>query len=45
MGATPLIRQRAKVLTAGFVAGPLLPVLGTTVEAVTGAVVPYLEQI
>ena len=24
-GATPLIRQRAKVLTAGFVAGPLLP--------------------
>ncbi len=44
-GATPLIRQRAKVLTAGFVAGPLLPVLGTAAEAVTGAVVPYLEQI
>ncbi len=44
-GATPLMRQRAKVLTAGFVAGPLLPVIGTAVEAVTGAVVPYLEQI
>ena len=40
---SPLMRQRAKVLTAGFVAGPLLPVLGTTLEALTGMVVPNLE--
>jgi class 3 adenylate cyclase len=44
-GATPLIRQHAKVLTAGFVVGPLLPVLGTAAEAVAGVAVPYLEQI
>ena len=42
---SPLMRQRAKVLTAGFVAGPLLPVLGTTLEALTGMVVPNLELI
>jgi class 3 adenylate cyclase len=44
-GATPLVRQHARVLTAGFVAGPLLPVVGTTVEAVTGVEVPHLELI
>ena len=33
-GSTPLIRQRARVLMAGLAVGYLLPVLGTTVEAV-----------
>jgi class 3 adenylate cyclase len=44
-GETPLIRQRAKVLAAGFMGGPLLPVIGTAAEVVTGVTVPYLEQL
>ena len=42
-GATPLARQRARVLLAGFAVGQLAPVLGTTLEAVTGMTVPYLN--
>ncbi|MBI3454356.1 MAG: GAF domain-containing protein, partial [Candidatus Rokubacteria bacterium] len=44
-GATPLVRQRARVLTAGFAVGYLPPVLGTAVEAVLRAPVPYLDEI
>jgi class 3 adenylate cyclase len=43
--ASPLNRQRARVLAAGFAVGQLLPVLGTTVEAVSGWRVPYLNAI
>ena len=43
--ASPLNRQRARVLAAGFGVGQLLPVLGTTVEAVSGWTVPYLNVI
>jgi class 3 adenylate cyclase len=42
---SPLVRQRARVLAVGFMAGPLVPVIGTAVEVVTGTVVPYLEQL
>ena len=42
-GSTPLGRQRARVLLAGFAVGQLAPVLGTTLEAVTGMEVPYLN--
>jgi class 3 adenylate cyclase len=42
---SPLMRQRAKVLAAGFVGGPLLPVIGTAAEVMTGVAVPYLEQL
>jgi class 3 adenylate cyclase len=42
-GSTPLSRQRARVLLAGFALGQLAPVLGTTFEAVTGMAVPYLN--
>ena len=41
-GASALARQRARVLLAGFAVGQLAPVLGTTLEAVTGMTVPYL---
>ena len=44
-GETPLIRQRAKVLAGGFMVGPLVPVVGTAAETVTGVTVPYLEQL
>lgn len=44
-GETPLIRQRAKVLAAGFMGGPLVPVVGTAAEMATGVTVPYLEQL
>jgi class 3 adenylate cyclase len=44
-GATPLVRQRARVLVAGFAAGQLLPVLGTAAEAVFRAPVPYLNEL
>ena len=42
-GSTPLGRQRARVLLAGFALGQLAPVMGMTVEAVTGMTVPYLN--
>jgi class 3 adenylate cyclase len=42
-GSSALGRQRARVLLAGFALGQLAPVLGTTVEAVTGMTVPYLN--
>jgi class 3 adenylate cyclase len=42
-GASALGRQRARVLLAGFAVGQLAPVLGTTLEAVTGMTVPYLN--
>ncbi|HEV8306481.1 MAG TPA: adenylate/guanylate cyclase domain-containing protein [Methylomirabilota bacterium] len=44
-GTTPLVRQRARVLTAGFAVGYLPPVLGTAVEALLRVPVPYLDAI
>ncbi|MBI4589729.1 MAG: hypothetical protein HY725_12900 [Candidatus Rokubacteria bacterium] len=44
-GGTPLTRQRARVLTAGFTVGYLLPVVGTAVEAVFRIAVPFLDQL
>lgn len=44
-GATPLMRQRARVLTAGFAVGYLPPVLGTAVEALFRLPVPHLNEI
>ncbi len=44
-GATPLVRQRARVLAGGFAIGQLAPVLGTSVEAVSGVAVPYLNEL
>jgi class 3 adenylate cyclase len=44
-GATALIRQRARVLMAGFSAGYLLPVLGTATEAVFRISIPYLNHL
>ena len=43
MGATPLLRQRARVLMLGFAVGQLLPVLGTTTEAIFRVSVPHLN--
>jgi class 3 adenylate cyclase len=43
-GATPLARQRAKVVAAAFAIGFLLPVLGTAVEIVFRVTVPYLNE-
>jgi hypothetical protein len=42
-GTSALSRQRARVLLAGFTVGQLAPVMGTTLEAVTGMTVPYLN--
>jgi class 3 adenylate cyclase len=42
-GASALARQRARVLLVGFAVGQLAPVVGTTLEAVTGMAVPYLN--
>ena len=42
-GATPLLRQRARVLMLGFAVGQLLPVLGTTTEAIFRVSVPHLN--
>ncbi len=42
-GASALARQRARVLLVGFAVGQLGPVVGTTLEAVTGMAVPYLN--
>jgi class 3 adenylate cyclase len=44
-GATPLVRRRARVLAAGFAIGVAPPVLGTAIEAVFRAPVPYLNEI
>jgi class 3 adenylate cyclase len=44
-GATPLVRRRARVLAAGFAIGVAPPVLGTAIEAVFRAPVPYLNAI
>jgi class 3 adenylate cyclase len=43
-GATALVRQRAKVLMAGFALGYLVPVAGTTVEVALRAEVPFLNE-
>ncbi len=43
-GSTPLARQRAKFLAAGFAATFLFPVLGTATEIVFRVTVPYLNQ-
>ena len=43
--SAPLVRQRARVLAAGFAVGQLVPVLGTGVEAVLGITVPYLDDL
>lgn len=45
VGATALTRQRARVLAGGFAVGQLIPVLGTSVEAVFGVAVPYLNEL
>jgi class 3 adenylate cyclase len=42
-GSSALGRQRARVLLVGFAVGQLAPVLGMTIEAVTGKTVPYLN--
>jgi len=42
-GATPLIRQRARILCAAFVLGYVPPILGTVAEALLQAQVPYLN--
>ncbi len=42
-GATPLARQRARVVAAGFVIGYALPVLGTTIEIAFHTTVPFLN--
>jgi class 3 adenylate cyclase len=44
-GANPLVRQRARVLAAGFALGYLPGVLGTAVEAVFRVAVPYLNEL
>ncbi len=44
-GTTALTRQRARVLAAGFAVGQLAPVVGTTVEAVAGVSVPYINEL
>ena len=44
-GETALIRQRARVLAAGFLCGPLAPVVATAFEVVAGVPVPYLEHL
>jgi class 3 adenylate cyclase len=43
-GATPLVRARARVLTAAFAVGYLPPVLGTAVEAVFLVPVPLMDR-
>jgi class 3 adenylate cyclase len=44
-GQTHLIRHRARVLMVGFALGQLVPVSGTTIEAVFGVTVPHLNEI
>ena len=43
-GSTALLRQRAKVLMAGFGLGYLVPVAGTTVEVALRTEVPFLNE-
>jgi class 3 adenylate cyclase len=43
VGATPLIRQRARILGAAFVLGYAPPILGTAAEALFQVTVPYLN--
>ncbi|HEY7517127.1 MAG TPA: adenylate/guanylate cyclase domain-containing protein [Methylomirabilota bacterium] len=43
-GSTALLRQRAKVLMAGFGLGYLAPVAGTTVEVALRTEVPFLNE-
>jgi class 3 adenylate cyclase len=43
-GATALVRQRAKVLMAGFGLGYLAPVAGTTVEVALRTEMPFLNE-
>jgi class 3 adenylate cyclase len=43
-GATALVRQRAKVLMAGFGLGYLVPVAGTTVEVALRTEMPFLNE-
>jgi class 3 adenylate cyclase len=45
VGDTPLVRQRARVLTAAFAIGYLPPVLGTVIEAIFRVPVPALDQL
>jgi class 3 adenylate cyclase len=42
-GATPLIRQRARIMCAAFVLGYVPPILGTVAEALLQVRVPYLN--
>jgi len=44
-GATRLVRQRARVLLAGFGVGYLAPVVGTSVEVVLHEPVPYFHEL
>jgi class 3 adenylate cyclase len=44
VGSTPLARQRAKVLAAGFAVGFVLPVFGTAIEILFRTTVPYLNE-
>src|SRR5262245_47809497 len=44
-GATPLVRQRARVLGAGFAVGDVPGVLGTAIEAVFRIPVPFLDAL
>lgn len=44
-GTTPLVRQRARVLLAGFGIGYLAPVVGTTVEVVLHEPIPYFHEL
>ena len=43
-GSTALVRQRAKVLMAGFGLGYLAPVAGTTIEVALRTEVPFLNE-
>ena len=43
-GSTALVRQRARVLMAGFGLGYLAPVAGTTVEVALRTEVPFLNE-
>jgi class 3 adenylate cyclase len=44
-GPTPLVRQRARVLGAGFAVGDLPGVFGTAIEAVFRVPVPFLNEL
>jgi len=44
-GTTPLVRQRARVLLAGFGIGYLAPVVGTTVEVVLHQPIPFFHEL